>query len=557
MHVRGQLRSRDRVAVALLVCMALAAAAGCGRPADRTGDGGGGGREGGSPVSGGTAVVALAADPDVLNPLLYSSTIAGLVIAELHDGLTDMDEDLAYAPRIARAWEVSPDGMSVTYHLRPWNWSDGAALTARDVVMSLDLFRDARVASPRRGLFRDVLRAVALDDSTVRYDLARPLPDPVQATWHHILPWHVVGGLDPAAVATWPINQAPLSSGEFKLESWAHNRELVLVRNPLYPGRPARLDRVVFRIVPEEATRLLMLETGELDLADGLPASAAARLSAREGLRVVSAGSRRVYYLQWNCRNPILADALTRRALSLALDRGRLISSLVAGYGRPAASPIAPVLWNHDRKLASPSCDPSGAMKLLADAGWKDADGDGVLDRGGLPLKFEILTRGGDPVREQGVVILRENLAAVGAAVDVRVMEHVAGLARLRDGLFDAYFGLFIANLFGDPSLVVRSTAVDEFNQGHYANAKVDSLLDLALGLADRARALPVWERLQEELVADPPSAYLFYPDNLVAVSTRLRDVRPHLLSPVNNLSEWWIAPADRRAGPRRQGQAP
>ena len=154
------------------------------------------------------------------------------------------------------------------------------------------------------------------------------------------------------------------------------------------------------------------------------------------------------------------------------------------------------------------------------------------------------------------MVILRENLAAVGAAVEIRVMEHVAGLARLREGLFDAYFGLFIANLYGDPSLVVRSTAVDEFNQGRYANATVDSLLDLALGLADRTRALPIWERLQEELAVDPPSAYLFYPDNLVAVSARLRDVRPHLLSPVNNLSEWWIAPGDRRAGTGRRGEA-
>ena len=200
MHFRRQLPSRNRAAAALGVWLALAMVAGCGRRSDRTGDGG---AEAGPPVPGGTAVVALAADPDVLNPLLYSSTIAGLVIAELHDGLTDMDEDLAYAPRIARSWDVSPDGLSVTYHLRPWNWSDGAALTARDVVGSLDLFKDERVASPRRGLFRDVLRAVAVDDSTVRYDLARRLPDPVQATWHHILPWHIVGGLDPAAVATW------------------------------------------------------------------------------------------------------------------------------------------------------------------------------------------------------------------------------------------------------------------------------------------------------------------------------------------------------------------
>lgn len=500
-----------------------------------------------SPVSGGTAVVALAADPDVLNPLLSTSTIAGLVNAEIYDGLADMAEDLTYRPRLARGWDVAPDGLSITYHLMPWTWSDGAALTARDVVMSLRLFKDERTGSSRRSLYDNVVGAEALDDSTVRYTLARVVPDPVQATWHQVLPWHLLQGLDPSTAGTWPINQAPLSSGAFKLESWAHNRDLTIVRNEAYVGTPARLDRVVFRVLPDESVRLLALETGEVDVADGISSSAAKRLEARGDLRLVDCGGRLLYYLMWNCREPAFADAATRRALSLAIDRSRLVSSLVDGFGKPAASPIAPALWNHDNDLSPDACDPAAARNLLAGAGWRDADGDGVLERGGRELRFEILTKGGDPVREQGGVILRENLAAVGAAVEVRAMEQVAGLARVRAGDFEAYFGLFSLNLMGNPSPSVRSTATGEFNFGHYANATVDSLLDVALGERNRARALLAWKTLQATLAADPPAAYLFYPDNLVAVNRRLRDVRPHMLSPVNNLDEWWIAPADRR----------
>lgn len=505
-------------------------------------------RKAAAPASGGTAVVALASEPDVLNPLLSTSATAGQVFAELHDGLTDMDESLAYVPRIARRWEVAPDGLSITYHLRPWNWSDGAPLTARDVAFSLGLFKDERVASTRRSLYADVLRAVALDDSTVRYELARRVPDPVQVTWHQLLPWHVLGGLDPATVAQWPVNRQPLSSGEFVLESWAPGRELVLARNPRYPGQAAFLDRVVFRIVPEEATRLLMLETGEVDVVDGVSPAAAGRLAERGDLRLVATGSRRIYYLQWNCRNPALADAATRRALSLAIDRGRMVASLLGGYGKPAASPIPPALWNHHVDLPAPACDPAAARDLLGRAGWRDTDGDGVLERDGRELRFEILSRSGDPVREQGVVVLRENLAAVGAAVEVRLMEQVAGLARVRDGLFDAYFGLLVANLYGNPGPYVRSGVVAEYNHGRYANAAVDSLLDAALAQADRQVALPTWRRLQEVLAADPPSAYLFYPDNLVAVNRRLLDVRPHMLSPVNNLSEWRVGPVANAA---------
>ncbi|MBK7772097.1 MAG: ABC transporter substrate-binding protein [bacterium] len=323
----------------------------------------------GSAVPGGTAVVALAADPDVLNPLIYSSTIAGIVIAELHDGLADMDENLSYVPRIARGWEIAPDGLSITYHLRPWCWSDGAPLAARDVVRSFELFQDERVASKRRGLYRDVAKAVAVDDSTVRYDLLRAVPNPVQATWHHIVPWHVVGELDPATVGDWPINRQPLSSGEFTLESWAPNREIVLVRNPRYPGKPARLSRVVFRIVPEEATRLLMLETGEIDLADGVQPAAAARLSARGDLRLVATGGRSIYHLQWNCRNPAFADARTRRALSLAIDRDRLISSLVVGTGARLSDRFPGTLEPSPRGLTAPGLRSCGSPAAAGGGG--------------------------------------------------------------------------------------------------------------------------------------------------------------------------------------------
>ena len=238
---------------------------------------------------------------------------------------------------------------------------------------------------------------------------------------------------------------------------------------------------------------------------------------------------------------------IVRKALSLAIDRGRMIETLLLGYGTPAIGPIPPALWNHHRQLAADPFDPAEARRLLAVAGWRDTDGDGVLDRNGVPFRFEILTKQGDPVRESGSVILRENLRDVGVEVTILAMELAAGLGRLRAGQFDTYYGRLNANLHGDPSGYVKSTAVGEFNSGRYANAEVDSLLAVALGTQDREAALPVWLEIQETLAGDPPAAYLFYPENLVGIGQRLRNVRPHLLSPINNLSAWWIAPPDRK----------
>ncbi len=496
---------------------------------------------------GGTAVIALGADPDVLNPLIRTTTVAGLVLAEICEGTTELDEELAWEPAIARYWDLDPDGLGITYHLRPWNWSDGEPLTAHDIALSFALFKDPRVASPQRGFFDDVVAAEALDDSTLHYSFARPLPDALPRTYHTVLPAHVVRTLDPASVGAWPINAAPLASGPFRLESWERGRQLVLVRNERYPGPPANLERVVFRVMPEPQSAILALEAGEIDLVGSVPPADARRLAEAGHVRIVPTGGRQLYYLQWNHRRGAFAGALTRRALSLAIDRQRLIDALVFGYGRPAASPVAPVCWNHDGSLAPDPLDPARARALLAEAGWADSDGDGVLEREGEPFVLEILTRQGDPVRENAAVILRENLRAVGVDVRLRALELGAALDLLAAGRFDAYLGLVNLNLYGDATPYLHSGAVDRFNQGRYANAVVDSLLDAVLGVQDRTEARRMWVRIQRLVAEDQPTAYLFYPEILVGVGPRLQDVRPHLLSPFNNLSEWWIRPADRR----------
>ena len=319
---------------------------GCGEGTDR--EGAASPDSGSGPVAGGTAVVALSSDPDVLNPLIHTSTNAGIVYAEIHDGLTEMGDDLAYHPRIADSWEVSPDGRAVTYVMRPWRWSDGQPLTALDVVSSFNLFKNPAVASPRRGSFRDVLSVVALDSGTVRYELARPVPNPIQITWHHILPEHLTRDLDPENVQGWPLNHEPLSSGEFVLENWAHNQSLSLVRNDSYPGTAALLDRVVFRILPEESARLVALESGEVDLVDDVPPHALRRLEESGKVRITATGGRRFYFLQWNFANPLFAGADVRKALSLAIDRERMVETLLLGYGSAANGPIPPAIWNHN-----------------------------------------------------------------------------------------------------------------------------------------------------------------------------------------------------------------
>ncbi len=526
----------------LLLGLLCALPAGCGR--------GSGDRPAAAvePVPGGTAVVAFPADPDVLNPLLYTSAHAGQILDLLGDTLVEMGEDFVYRPRIASSLDFSPDSLAVTVRLRPWRWSDGAPLTARDVAASYRLFVDPRVASPRGGgRFNNVVSVDALDDSTVRYVFRERRNDLVATLGHFLLPAHLTDALDPAAVRAWPLNERPLSSGPFVLESWERGQTLVLRRNEDYPGPRARLDRLVLRIIPDETSRLVELETGGVDLLEDVPASSLDRLRRRDDVVVHRLAGRLVGQIVWNLEDPRFADARVRRALSLAVDRSFFVDGLLEGCARAGGGPLPPALWAFDPALPPEPYDPARARALLDEAGWRDADGDGVRERDGEVLSFSLLTRKGDAVRENGAAAIRDHLGRVGVACRPRIMEMGAAIELVQSGRFEAFLGVYSERLAVDPSPRFASDAWSLFNYGHYASAAADSLLARGLAERDRALARPVWNAFQRLILEEAPVATLYYPDQVVAVRRRLRGVAPHVLSTYQNVQDWWVAPADRR----------
>ena len=513
------------------------------------GDGGrdGGGTAGAGPRPGGTAVVAVASEPDVLNSLVRTSAVAGMTLSLMQCALVEMGEDLGWEPMIASGWDVAADSLSITYHLRPWNWEDGQPLTAEDVRLTWELLRDPVVGSPRADLLRAVVACETPDPATVRYRFASPQARPVQATFHAILPAHRIAGLDRANVAAWPLNRQPLASGPFRLASWEPGRQLVLERNPSYRLAPPLLDRVVLRVMPDETSRIIALEAGEVDLVADLPAAAARRLANDRDVVLHEVPSRVFGFVMWNLADDVLAQAEVRRALSLAVDRRRLVADVLGGFGEPAASCLPPVLWNHHDGLAPDPCRPDSARALLTAAGWRDEDGDGVREREGRPLRLSLIYRGGDTRVEATAALLRHNLRDVGVDVRLRGLELATALDFLGDGRFQGYLGEFQANLYADPSPLIGSGAASRFNFGGYADARADSLLNAALADPDRAHSLRAWRALQEELAVDQPHCLLYYLRQVVAVDARIRDARPHVLGPLNNVTQWWIAPGDRR----------
>jgi peptide/nickel transport system substrate-binding protein len=511
----------------------------------------------GEPQLGGTLIFGVNGDVDSFNEFVHTSQLADQIDDfMLFMSLVRYDDQLTYAPYLARSWELAADGSSVTFHLRPdVRWHDGVPVRAEDVLFTYRTALLDAVAYPQRAYFRMVRGAEALDSLTVRFDFVGPHAEPLDPfTQWSVMPAHILGEVPPERIATVPFNRAPVGCGPFKFDSWKPNQSITFLANADFPaelgGRPY-LDRVVFRVLPEQTTLLTELRSGTIDLMRALPPQEAAAVDADPNLRLVTYSDRSFNYVAWNTRDPLFADPSVRLALSLAMDRDQLVKALLYGYGKAAVSYVLPEVapWAVDPDLAPLPYAPDSARALLARAGWKDTNGDGVLEKGGRAFRFTLKTNKGNDLRADAAVIIQSDLRKVGVDLVPRLVEWAVFLNEINHKQFEAYLSSWVYDSFRlDPSDVFHSRSIDaKYNRASYSNSEADSLIDAALAATDRQVAKPLWFRFQRIIRDEAPYTFLFNDQERVGINERVKgavmDARGYLV----NVARWWIPEADRR----------
>jgi peptide/nickel transport system substrate-binding protein len=512
------------------------------------------------PTPGGSLVVAAPADISVLNPLVARSTHEMEVLAHLFPYLVEYDFEGACKPRpgLAESWTVGEDGMSLTFRLKTGGrWTDGEAIDADDVVFTLDLVGDPAVGSPYGSLLmglraEDAVERVDAHTVTVHFAEAR---DPAtmlnQVTAYPLVPEHALRDVPRAELRAASTGEGLVSAGPFSLGAWLQGQQLELVRNESPPyGAPARLDRVVFKVLPEYTTRLLELQQGGVDMMPGLAVEDVTRLKRdAPGVEVHRRQMRSTDYIAWNLNDPRFADAKVRRALAHAVDVDALMGALLkAGdevYGQRGVGTITPALADYRNPDLQPIAhDVEQARALFGEAGWTDSDGDGFLDRDGERFEFTLLTGSSNPRRTLAQTIVQEQLRNAGVDVSIDAIEGNAFHGKLAQRDFEAALVGWSAQLFVDPSPLWHS-ADAPFNVSSYANPKVDELIARGLATTDPDEAASCWRELQALIHADQPCCFLYWRDELVGLNGQIEGATIDTLSPYARLGEWW------RAGPR------
>jgi peptide/nickel transport system substrate-binding protein len=300
--------------------------------------------------------------------------------------------------------------------------------------------------------------------------------------------------------------------------------------------------------VPDPASLVEQLLAGGFDFYDGLTPLDAERVARTPGLRLLEYDARQFDYLAWNLRRPPFDDARVRRALTLAIDRQALVDALFRGRARVAVGPIPVAFWARDRTLEPWPYDPERARALLAECGFADRDGDGVVERGGRPFRFELSTNSGNRTRADALVLVQEQLARVGVVAEPRTYEIHALTERNRAGDFDATISGWAVDTTLDlrPYFHSREARADGWNFTGFASSELDALLDETRRVElDATR--PLFARVQRILHEEQPYTFLWEPRRLAAVREGIEGVEPTPLSALGGLPGWRRVAGSRR----------
>ncbi len=502
------------------------------------------------PRYGGTAVVAGPADLDDMNPLVASESWATQVLRyALFMPLIRYDAQLGYEPYLARSWELTGD-TGVVFHLRhDVRWHDGEPTTAYDVAFTYERARNPATGFPNSEYFEYWRGVQVLDSFTVRFRF-QPHAEPLAGLpFTPIAPKHLLDTIPPERLRQAAFNRAPVGNGPFRYVSHRANDRWVFEANPDFPkdlgGRPY-LDRFVWRVVPENLAQVAEIQAGDVDVALTPPMDAVRRASAARGVHLVEYALRRYAFIGWNGRRPPLNDARVRRALTLAINRQAMVDAFRAGFGQVAVGPVMPWHWAFDRDLPPLPFDPDSARALLAAAGYRDRNGDGVVeDAAGKPFQIELKVVAKNSVNRDVAELIRANLEAVGVHVIVQPVEGTTLISDVTSP--DRRFDAFVFAWDGDFRLSLRnqfhSAEIDgPYQFAGYRNAEVDSLLDVANRITDRREALPVWYRLQRILRDEQPWTFLYYAPQVLLVRDRLQGAVMDGRGALVNLARWWLA---------------
>ena len=497
------------------------------------------------PVPGDALVYASIGEASNLIPALASDSASNEITALVYNGLLKIDKDLNIVPDLAQSIDISEDGLTLTFHLRQdVRWHDGTPFTAKDALFTYKLMVDPNTPTAYAESFKQVKTAEMVDDYTFKVTYERPLARALISWAFDIMPAHLLEGEE---LQTSPLARKPVGTGPYKLEKWEPGQRITLVANDDYFGGRPHLDQHIIKIIPDLNTQMMELMSGGIDTMGLTPDQYEEKLADpcfTGQYEVFRYPSFSYTYLGFNLKDPRFADKRVRQAIALAINQQELIDGVLLGLGSPANGPFKPDMWAYNKNVKPYPYNPTQARKLLAEAGWVDSNGDGILDKDGQNFQFTIMTNQGNKMREQTGLIIQSRLAEIGIKVNLRIVEWAAFIKEYLDKKnFEAIIMAWTIPIEPDLFDVWHSSKnkPGELNFVSYNNKEIDRLIDESRFTLVQEVRKKAFDRIQEILHDDVPYVFLYVPDALPVFSRRFIGVEQGPGGIGHNIKDWYV----------------
>ncbi len=494
---------------------------------------------------GGTLVWGTTNTPTVINPVLTSYSVSSSLMGLIFDPLVRIDGRGRIVPGLAETWEISEDGTEYTFHLRRGvRFHDGTECTAADVKFTYDAMTDPANRSPWRTAPASAGMFDALDRYTLRVKLPHPSFDFLRNLTREIAPRHLLNGRDFAAD---DFNYHPVGTGPFRLQKWEREtNEIELAANPdYYEGRPY-LDKIIVRTFSDNTSLWAALMRGEIDFVKFINKDDYLVVKDTPGFRAYQIPQDTYWAMVYNLKDSELYDVEIRRAIARAINLDELMAAVSSG-GIASSGPLSPHSPGFNPGVERLSYDPIRARMDLMHHGWRDEDGDGILERFGKELELGLLVDYKSEYYKRMALIIRQQLYEIG--VRVRIIPYLDEkelteefLAEHKPKAWLRFFWGFSDNPF-NPLVNWHSATSRPFEFWEYKNEAVDKLLESGRMTTDREEQLDISREIHRIIYEEQPACFLFFPVSYHAVSVKFNNTdnffTPYM--PGHTLKDWYF----------------
>lgn len=495
---------------------------------------------------GGTLTVQGNQEIASLHPDDAGPTVHWVIVANLHDGLIEVDKDYQLQPILAESWEIAPDGKSYTFHLNQGvPFHDGEEFTSDDVKHTFEWYANPDNAAVNGNNFVSLDSVDAPDPYTAVMTMKQvDAAFLVLACTTFILPEHHHGEIGKEAYGA-----DPIGTGPFRLREWraAEVTELEAF-DDYFRGRP-NIDIYRETNVPEESVRAIALETGESDNSVWpLTAEDNLRLMDDDRFTVLRAPALSNNHFPIDNTRPALAEKEVRQAMLYAINRDRMIEDLEKGLAVKATSNLSPGLqFYYEPDVKQYPYDPDMARQLLDEAGW-EVGGDGVRSKDGTRLSFTCTVITGDQRNRGKAEVAQADLAEVGIEMLIEEAPVASILAGFSSGEVEAsIFNWTYGGSFGEPDARTSLKTGAARNFSKYSNPRVDELLDAGVSTTDPEERREIYSEVQKLVAEDVPFLYIMFWEWIEVWSSRVKGLPDSIVNtgaPYRLIYTYWLEDA-------------